>query len=606
MPGARLYRVGSPFNAEELEEVDYEQSADVMYLAHIDHAPGKLLRNGHYDWQFVDVAFGPTLAAPTGVNVVATTPNTDAANSGNSYFPQTAAYVVTAIDDETGQESRASASDSDSNDLTLKRNYNTITWNAVAGAERYRVYKQENTSGFGWIGDTTALTFRDDNIVADLTDSPPVGYDPFAGDGNQPSTVTLFEQRLLWGRTKNKPNGIFGSKSGSFENMDRSRPQRPDDSIAFALVAQRVNAVNQLVPISSLLALGGDGLFKIEGSDGGALDAAPTVRRQSGRGSGRLNPIVDDAVVFYKTAVGNEIRTIGFSFEVDGYKTNDITVFSPHFFEGFDITWWAFAQQPRSVIWAGRTDGKLLCFTWEAEQQVWGWTLCETDGFVFAGGVISENGEDRLYIGVEREINGATRRYIERLATVQWQPIVDAKGNGFLSPDAICLDSAVRYSFDERETRLTGLRHLEGRVVKAVVDGGVVRDLRVADGEVTLPHGGREITVGLAYEALVETLPLSFETNEGANQGRKQQAAQAVVRLVNSRGLECGPDEAHLFPLKPRSFEAWGEPNRLLTGDYVVGMAPVIKSDGVTLVIRQQEPLPFTLTGAFLDPVVGG
>lgn len=595
MPGARLYRVGSPFNASELPEVDFEQSADVMYLAHIDHAPGKLLRFGHFNWQFVDVTFGPTIDAPTNVVVVATVPNVDAANSGNSYFPQPASYVVTAIDDETGQESRASASDTDTNDLTLKRNYNTITWDAVAGAERYRVYKQENSSGFGWIGDTDQLTFRDDNIIADLTDSPPVAYNPFSTSEDRPSAVTLFEQRLLWARTKNKPNGIWGSKSAAFENMDRSRPVRPDDSVAFALVAQRVNAVNQMVPITNLLGLGSDGVFKITGSDGGALDAAPAVRRQSGRGSSRLNPLVDDTIVFFKTAVGNEIRTIGFSFEIDGYKTNDITIFSPHFFEGFDIVWWAFAQQPRSIIWAGRSDGKLLCFTWEQEQQVWGWTLCETDGFVFTGCVISESGEDRLYVGIRRTIDGVTRRYIERLAPMRWSAI----------EDAICLDSSIRYSFATPQARLVGLAHLEGRTVKAVVDGNVVTDLTVENGEVTLPYDGTNVSIGLAYDALIETLPLVVDGAQGSNQGRKQQAAQAVVRLVNSRGLEAGPSEDKLFPLKPRQFEAWGEPNALITGDRLVDMAPDIKTETV-LVIRQQEPLPFTLTAAFLDPVVAG
>lgn len=595
MPSARLYKVGSPFNASELPEVDFEQSADVMYLAHIDHAPGKLLRNGHADWQFVDVTFGSAITTPTGVSVVATVPNVDAANGGNSYFPQSASYVVTAVDDETGQESRASAADSDTNDLTLKRNYNTISWAAVAGAERYRVYKQENTSGFGWIGDTDQLTFRDDNIIADLTDSPPIAYNPFPSSGEYPSTVTLFEGRLLWGRTKSKPNAVWGSKSQAFENMDRSRPARPSDSIAFALVAQRVNAVNQMVPITNLLALGSDGVFKIEGSNGGPLDAAPSVRRQSGRGASRLNPLVDDSVIFFQTSVGNEIRTIGFSFEIDGYKTNDITIFSPHFFEGYTVSWWAFAQQPRSIIYAGRSDGRIVAFTWEQEQQVWGWTLLETEGFVFTGCVVSESGEDRLYVGVRRDVDGETRRYIERLASVRWSDI----------NEAICLDASIRYTFETAQARLTGLAHLEGMAVKAVVDGNVVSNLTVANGEVTLPYAGLHVSIGLAYEALIETLPLVLETQQGSNQGRKQQAAQAVVRLVNSRGLEVGPSEDRLFPLKPRSFEAWGDANALLNGDYLVDMAPDAKNETV-LVIRQRDPLPFTLTAAFLDPVVGG
>lgn len=598
MPGARLYRVGSPFNAVELPEVDTEQSNDVMYLAHIDHAPGKLTRRGHTNWAFADVAFGPTITVPTGVAAVATSPNTDSANSGNSYFPQPASYVVTAVDDDSGQESRASASSSCTNDLTLKRNYNTVTWAAVAGAERYRVYKQENTAGYGWIGDTTSLSFRDDNIAPDLTDSPPLGNNPFTGAGNNPSTVTLFEQRLLWARTKNKPNGVWGSKSGDYENHDKSRPLRDDDAIAFALVAQRVNSVNQLVPLTDLLGLGSDGVFRIGGGDnGGYLTGTPVVRRQSGRGSSRLNPIVEDNIVFFKTSVGNEVRTIGYSFDVDGFKTNDVTIFSPHLFDGHDILWWAYAQVPRSILYCGRDDGKILAFTWEAEQQVWGWTLLETDGFPFTGCVIPEGGEDRLYVGIRREINGKTRRYIERLASHRWESV----------EQACYLDCAVRRSFATKQSRVAGLNHLEGRTVNAVVDGNVVSDLTVAGGAIDLPAPlkGKEIIVGLPYEGLIETLPLVVEGQGGTNQGRKQQAAEAVVRVVDMRGIEAGPDEEHLFAIKPRGFEPYGMPNELKTGDYTVQMAAKT-DDEITLVIRQREPLPFTLTSAFLDPIVTG
>lgn len=36
---ARVYQVGSPYNGVELAELDFEQTADTMYIAHIDHAP---------------------------------------------------------------------------------------------------------------------------------------------------------------------------------------------------------------------------------------------------------------------------------------------------------------------------------------------------------------------------------------------------------------------------------------------------------------------------------------------------------------------------------------------------------------------------------------
>jgi len=197
MSVARLYRTGSPFNGVELEEVDFEQSADTMYFAHLNHAPGKLVRGGHTDWTFSTISFTPTLAAPASLSVTGYSPNTDAPNSGAAWFPQPATYAVTAVDDVSGMESRASVPANATNDLTLKRNHNDLAWLASTGATRYRVYKADNTQEFGYIGTTTDLGFVDDNIGPDYSDGPPVGENPFDVAGNWPSTVTFFEQRLL-------------------------------------------------------------------------------------------------------------------------------------------------------------------------------------------------------------------------------------------------------------------------------------------------------------------------------------------------------------------------------------------------------------------------
>ncbi|MEO6217231.1 MAG: hypothetical protein ABIO86_14470, partial [Sphingomonas sp.] len=111
MSVARLYRVGSPYNASELAELDFEQSADTMYLAHINHAPAKLVRGGHTNWTFSSISFTPTLAAPTGLSLASSHPNEDfeGTPSGNAYFPQTQKYVVTSVDDVSGVESRPSS-----------------------------------------------------------------------------------------------------------------------------------------------------------------------------------------------------------------------------------------------------------------------------------------------------------------------------------------------------------------------------------------------------------------------------------------------------------------------------------------------------------------
>jgi hypothetical protein len=593
---ARIYRVGSPYNAAELDELDYEQSADTMYLAHLNHVPSKLVRAGHTDWTFSSLTFAPTITAPTGIGVVATYPNKDAANSGNADFPQSASYVVTAIDDDTGRESRPSFTVSVSNSLNLVRNYNTISWSAVSGAERYRVYKAQVTGDFGYIGTTDQLSFRDDNISPDLADGPPQADNPFVTPNDYPSTVTFFQQRLGWARSNNRPNAMWFSRSGEYENMDVSRPLKASDALSFALVAGKVNAVNQLVSMSSLLALTSDSVFSVNGGQEGFLTPSNIVTdRQTGRGSSRLNPILIDNVAFYQVAIGSAVRTLGFDFQVDGYNSNDITIFSPHMFRGLTIVSWAYAAEPFSVIWAARDDGKLLAFTWQQEQQVWGWTICETDGAVESVCSISEGGEDRVYLSIMR--NGV--RYIERMASAFWDT----------EDDACFVDCAVTYSFSTPTSTLINLWHLEGREVVAVADRAVVRNLLVSGGKVTLLTPARRVTIGLPYTATIETLPLAKETQQGWTLAKPQQAVKVALRVKDSRGFLVGPSESKLEAPRSRSNEPPGTPARLRTGIVPSILAPDIRSDdrgdaGVTVVIQSSDPLPLTVTAVLYDPSV--
>lgn len=601
---ARVYRVGSPYNGVELEEIDFEQTADTMYMAHIDHAPTKLIRGGHVDWEFVELTFGATVPAPTSCAVTATIPNTDVDNGGDNYFPQPATYVVTAINDDTGEESVASNQDTDSNDLTLKRNYNTITWAAASGATRYNVYKADNEQFFGYIGTTDGLTFRDDNIGPDLTRAPPQAFNPFGTASDYPSTVTLFEQRSIWARSHNTPNGIWGSRSGLLENFDRSRPLQEDDSLAFTVVAGRVNSVNQLVSTTGLLALTSDSVFSIDGDGQGGIltgNSPPATRRQIGRGSTRLPPLVVDNVVFYAPSVGTSVRTINYSFEVDGLKSNDVSIFSPHFFEGMEIVAWCYAQEPRSLIWAVRSDGKLLCFTWEQEQNVWGWTLCETDGTVLSICSISESGEDRVYLIVDRQVNGETRRFVERMAPHRWDAI----------EDVVFMDCAVSAEFEEPRTTFAGLWHLEGRTdVVGIVDGVTVTGLTVMDGQVTLPPNvptGSKVSFGIPYQVDVETLPVRVNApGTGSNIGRRHEVGDVILSLQDTRSILAGIDENHLYPVKQRTDEAYGSPDDLMNGETdPITMANKARNTA-SVYIRQTLPLPFTLLGVGVDPIQGG
>lgn len=604
---SRVFRTGTPYNGVELDEIDFEQQADTMYFAHLDHPVERLNRTAHDAWSFATVNFAPKVQPPTGVAIEVHTPNTDAENGGSAYFPRNARYCVTSIN-EDGQESRASPADITAyNDLSLKRNYNFLTWSAAAGAVSYKVYKADSSQFYGYIGSTNALEFVDDNIGPDLSTAPPEAYDPFLGAGNYPSTVTFFEQRLFLGRSRNSPNAIWGSRTADFENMDQSIPLRADDSIAIAANAGRVNAINQLVATTSLLALTSDSLFRIDsGAEGGYLTASPpaTVRRQIGRGSSRLSPLVVDNVVFYTPSVGGGVRSINYKFEVDGLTSDDVTIFSPHMFNGFSIVSWCYAQEPRSIIWAVRNDGKLLAFTWEQAQQVWGWTICETDGFVQSCCAISEHGEDRVYLVVRREVSGVQRTFIERMASARWDDVADC----------CFLDCAVSFEYEEPRNVFRNMYHLEGREVWGLVDGFVLKGLTVENGVITLPASAgsvRKATFGIPFDVAIQTMPVIFSGGAGSNAARKQQPGEIVLHLRQSRnilagaGRENGTEPSQLFEIKSRGDEPWGTVDTLKDGKYLMD-SPNVVSGQASVYVKQTDPLPLTLLGVYLDPIVNG
>ncbi|MEG3147259.1 hypothetical protein U1839_21615 [Sphingomonas sp. RT2P30] len=298
-----------------------------------------------------------------------------------------------------------------------------------------------------------------------------------------------------------------------------------------------------------------------------------------------------DSVCFYQTGIGNGVRTLGYQFQTDSIDSNDVTIFSPHLFRGFNIVSWAYAQEPRSLIWAVRSDGKLLCFTWEQEQQVWGWTICETDGAVESVCVISEGSEDRLYLTVRR----GEKLLIERMASARWAAV----------EDSCFLDSAVTYAFDTPAIVLRNLDHLEGKAVSALADGNVVSGLVVSGGIVTLPYAVSRATCGLPYSATIETLPLAVQGQAGWTVAKPQTQAKAVLRLIDSRGVKAGPDAANLEPLRARVGAAPGEPNALKTGLFETWLRPKI-NDGARVVVRSDDPLPMTVTGVYLDPSIAG
>ena len=588
---ARVYEITTPYISADLADLRFVQSADVMWITHPSYEPRTLSRTGDASWALEIETYGAEIAAPAGLSV--TTVN-------NSNEVTTYTYVVTAVDDDTGEESLASSSASDTGNAPSGWPVNMridLSWSSVAGADRYNIYKDDNGI-FGFIGGTTGTSFTDTNFVADLSRTPPVDVEPFSGANNYPSCAAFFEQRLVYGATNNDPARLRGSQTANFDNFNKSRPALATDALDFTLVSRRVNRIRALVPMAQgLIAFTTDTEFVLDG--GGNSDAITPgnirIRPQGYRGSSKIEPLtVGDTVLFVQDK-GSMVRDFGYQFAVDGYTGNDLTVMAGHLFRGHEIVAWGYAQSPDSIVWAVRDDGVLLSLTYLREHDVFAWSWHETDGEFEDVAVISRQGEDVPYFIVKRTVNGQTKRYIECLASRVFTDI----------EDAYFVDSGLSYD-GSPATVISGLHHLEGEAVVALADGSVVRDLVVSDGAVTLPNAASVVHIGLSYQADVRTLSLDINTRETGNQqGRLKRVSSVVLRVEQTRGLFIGPSETKLVEWKQLNPEFWGDPIPPLTGDFPSQILPEWNRDG-DLWISQPNPLPMTILAIMQEVTVNG
>ncbi len=318
-----------------------------------------------------------------------------------------------------------------------------ISWTAVAGAAEYNIYKELNGI-FGFIGvaagldSASTITFRDTNISADTTETPPNDLDYFAAASDYPSTLAYFQQRLLFANTNNDPEKVFASRISAFKNFTSRSPIQDDDALSFIMAGQQVNQVKHLVDVGSLLIFTTAGEWVARGDSSGILRPGEVnPKQQSYHGSADIQPLVIGGSALFVQDGGNIIRDFDFNFQVDKYAGNDLTVFSSHLFENYQIVDWAFQKTPDSILWVVRDDGALLGLTYVKEHQVWAWHKHDfSGGTVENVAVIKDGSEHVLYVVVKRTIDGGTKRYVEKLSSRAIDDIRDVKiMDSFLSYD---------------------------------------------------------------------------------------------------------------------------------------------------------------------------
>lgn len=420
-----------------------------------------------------------------------------------------------------------------------------------------------------------------------------------------PQCSTYYQQRQVFAATIAEPQALWFSDAGAFNNMAVSQPTRDSDAITRSLTGRQVNEIRHLVPVGgSLLVMTSGAEWRCwPGPNAAALtpSSCATVP-QTAYGSSHVPPIEAGGALLFVQERGSRVRELRFDALQDQYQAADLSILADHLMgdtfgvpagRQYAIEEWAFAEEPFRIVWAVRSDGQLLGFTYMREHEVYAWHRHDTAGSVESVCTLPEadgdSAVDATYLIVRRIIEGNTRRYLERLAPRRFATIADAW----------FLDCALAYD-GAPTTNLTGLGHLEGCEITVLADGAPQGPFTVSDGAIELDAPCSRAIAGLAYSAELETLNLEPGAPGQTVQGRLKKISKLTVRVKDTSGLKAGFDSGTLRELRP-------DPNAVepVSGDWAIALPGEWNRDG-RLTLSQERPLPCTVLDVIPELTMGG
>lgn len=418
-----------------------------------------------------------------------------------------------------------------------------------------------------------------------------------------PYCAAFFQDRLCFGGSAKYPQRVWMSKSGDYYNfgVDKESGTVTDDSAVTAdLLSLKFTRINHMDVGNDLMIFTDGSAWTISGNET-VTPSNITPRNQENYGTNDVKPIRVGGRVVYVQRRGSIVRDIGYSYDVDSYVGVDLTILAKHLIRNHTISDSAYAQEPDSVLYFVRDDGKLLCLTYMTEQKVYGWSVFETDGTIKAVETVANGNNDEVYIVVERYLyNKGYVQSIERLD-------LDHSTSGS-QQDYTMLDHASTIS---RSSSQGATQFANGRA-RCMVDGYLLDGLVDFDsnGFPQLPSGfsgWSTAIVGLPYTMTLEQCNVDFGmTASGTVQGRKKNVTSVILRLDNSFGGKVGPDEKHLNEIiyDPHRLET-GD-NVLYSGDIRVTLAAGGFNDRGRTVIVHDTPYPFSLSAIIRLVTFGG
>lgn len=594
---AQVYEVSSPytqanlFDSDNIFQIHYVQSADVLYLLHGSYKMRSLTRAADASWTLT------TLTNEDGPYLDTNTTATTLTLSGTSGSVTVTASATTGINNDSGF-----ASTDVGRLIRWKDPAGNWTWLTIT-AYTSTTQVTATISGPNASAGTATINWR-------------LGL--WSDNTGWPITGTFYQDRFALGGCTDFPDTLALTESGAYSNTTLGfAPSAADGTVADdnaivkTLPSRQVNSIQWMAADITGLVLGTTGQewtlkAGVAGEPLTPSNAVPTPI--STTKSAFIQPMLASSGLLFVQKSRRSLYDMIYSYDIDRLKPRDISITAEHIIKDGIISM-AYQQEPVNVIWQVRQDGVLIGLTYYPDEKVFGWhrhiiggvsDAIGTDAQVEAISVIpsSDGSRDELWLIVKRYINGTTRRYVEYMnryydtdleiydsyqidsvltldspvtitgATKTDPVVITAASHGFSNGDYVDIRDIYgmtelngnRYivankaanTFEltdtngdnvdgtgyttyisggtarEAVTTVTNLNHLEGETVKVMIDGKSHPDLTVSSGSITLANSRRASIIHIGLAYAWALKTLKIEA--GAADG----TAQGKTKRINN------------------------------------------------------------------------
>lgn len=630
LDGGSPYEIVSPYSAADIATTKYVQRRDTMYLTHKNHAVQVLSRLAATNWTIGEYELTP--APFQAVNKTAVTIDASGTTGNITLTASAATFASTDVGSQWYFEENVEAKYTQweaqgtyaINDLVTNAGHVYRAVAADTSGKRAPVHVSgiENDgemdweymhSGWGYVKITgyTSPTVVSATVLSRLPNSATLNTKEwaapvFSSTRGHPSVGRFFDDRLCLGGKED----IALSVVGDYPNFSRKAnltEVTPESAIITGLASGEAQYTRWMMDDQKGLVIGTNTAEWLITSGNSNSVLSPTNNPRaillSSVGGSDVQAVRIDNQIFFISDSQQSLRGLNYEFSADGFIDTQPSVLASHLFKS-NVKRIVTQRQPHERVWIVFEDGRLVTMITRKRENVIGFNEVVLGGVGDTAGnppkvidacVVAgvNDGEQDLYLLVERYINGATVRSIE---------VMEAPYRvGKQKEDMLYLDCGVTYS-GSLATTISGLGFWEGENL-TVYNQGDIETHTVSSGEITLNTATTKAHMGYSYEGVLQTLPLTTSTrrDQAGSLGVRRSLSACKVMLWESlgglvRGVQSGTEQPFIYPLG----QTMDAPQVLFTGFQEVALSDS-NQEALQIEIVQNLPLPMTVQAVVYD-----